>query len=88
MRSIEVIGYVMLFLGALLLIITFYFAYVFLFGNVGEIVSSDIVQVFGQALAPLVSACIRVMFLGIMGWIGSILTARGITLLREPLLKE
>ena len=88
MRSIEVIGYVMLFLGALLLIITFYFAYVFLFGDVSEIVSSDLVQVFGQALAPLVSACIRVMFLGIMGWIGSILTARGITLLREPLLKE
>jgi len=83
MRSIEIVGYLMLSAGALLLIITFYFAYLFLCSNGSDIISSDIIQVFGQALAPLINACIRVMFLGIMGWIGSILTARGITLLKE-----
>jgi hypothetical protein len=35
---------------------------------------------FGEALAPLIATCIRIMYLGIMGWIGSILTIRGVTI--------
>lgn len=85
MRNDEIAGYVMLSVGAVLLIITFYFAYLFLYSDMSNMIPSDIVQVFGQSLAPLVSACIRAIFLGIMGWVGSIFTARGIALLKKPL---
>jgi len=43
--------------------------------------TSDLMAVFGEALAPLIEASIRVMYLGVMGWIGSILTMRGAQLL-------
>lgn len=50
--------------------------------------SPDLVAVFGDALAPLIVTCIRVMYLGVMGWIGSVLTIRGVQLVtqlkREP----
>ncbi|HDO41745.1 MAG TPA: hypothetical protein ENH03_02465 [Candidatus Bathyarchaeota archaeon] len=85
MRNDEIAGYVMLFVGLALLIVTFFFAYTFLYSDVGEMVPSDIVQAFGRSLAPLVSACIHAIFLGIMGWIGSILTARGVALLKRTL---
>jgi len=47
------------------------------------IATGDLVKAFGEALAPLIATCIRVMYLGIMGWIGSLLTLRGISLLKE-----
>lgn len=38
-------------------------------------------ELFGEALAPLIESAIRVLYLGIMGWIGSILTRRGVQIL-------
>ncbi len=79
---VEISGIVVLFIGVILLIFAFFNAYVFLTGQLEILASQDIVQAFGEALAPLITACIRILYLGIMGWIGSILTVRGIQLLK------
>lgn len=73
-------GYIILFVGVGLLVFTFFNAYLFLRGILGIAASPDLMEVFGEALAPLIEACIRAIYLGIMGWIGSILTIRGIRL--------
>lgn len=80
--KVEISGIVVLFLGVVLLIFAFFNAYVFLTGQLEIPSSQDIVEAFGTVLAPLIEACIRVIYLGIMGWIGSILTIRGIQLLK------
>jgi hypothetical protein len=67
--------------GAALLIFTFVSAYGFLTQSLSIITSQDLAQTFGEALAPLIATCIRVMYLGVMGWIGSLLTIRGITII-------
>ncbi|MDH5267213.1 MAG: hypothetical protein OEW62_05990 [Candidatus Bathyarchaeota archaeon] len=76
----EILAYVVLFLGVGLLVFTFFNAYLFLVGAL-EIPSLEDIdrleQLFG-VFAPLIETCIRIMYLGIMGWIGSILTVRGI----------
>mgnify|MGYP001103853254 CR=1 FL=1 len=79
----EVSGYVTLFIGVALLAFTFASAYLFLSNNPTIAGSPDLVTVFGTALAPLIEACIRIMYLGIMGWIGSLLTIRGIQLVTQ-----
>jgi len=45
---------------------------------------TDIPLVLTQAIGPLIEACIKAMFLGIMGWAGVVLTSRGIQLLKAP----
>jgi hypothetical protein len=74
-------GITVLILGVALLIFTFVSAYGFLTQSLSIIASADLVQTFGAALAPLIATCIRIMYLGIMGWIGSLLTIRGITII-------
>jgi hypothetical protein len=75
------IAYVILFVGIGLLAFTFISAYTFLINDPNITGSSNLVDVFGSALAPLIVASIRIMYLGIMGWIGAGLTARGIQLI-------
>ena len=75
------IAYIILFIGIGLLAFTFISAYIFLINDPNITGSSDLVDVFGSALAPLIGASIRIMYLGIMGWIGTGLTARGIQLI-------
>jgi len=78
MDSVKASGFAVLFIGVALLLFTFISAYQFLMG-VFEIASSeDLMSLFGEALAPLISYAIRALYLGIMGWIGSILTRRGV----------
>ena len=77
------ISYFTLFIGIGLVAFTFISAYIFLIGNPDITASSDIVDVFGKALAPLIGGSIRIMYLGVMGWIGSILTARGVQLITQ-----
>lgn len=84
MRKIEVAGLIVLFVGVALLIFTFLNAYWFLTKEVGLIATGDLVEAFGELLGPLIATCIRIMYLGVMGWIGSLLTMRGISLLKEP----
>jgi hypothetical protein len=76
-------GYITLFIGVALLAFTFASAYLFLSSNPTIAGSSDLVTVFGIALAPLIETCIRIMYLGIMGWIGSLLTIRGVQLVTQ-----
>ncbi len=78
MERREVIGYLTLLVGIALLIFTFYNAYLFLLGVLKIPISRDLISAFGESLGPLIQACIRAIYLGIMGWIGSILTRRGI----------
>jgi len=79
----EISGYVILFIGVALLAFTFVSAYLFLVSNLNIAGSPDLVTVFGVALAPLIETCIRIMYLGVMGWIGSILTIRGVQLVTQ-----
>jgi len=68
-------------IGIALLIFTFVSAYGFLTESLSIIASQDLVQTFGEALAPLIATCIRVMYLGVMGWLGSLVTIRGVTII-------
>jgi hypothetical protein len=84
----EVLAYVILFIGVGLLVFTFVSAYSLLagFGTIDPI--QGLVEQFGEVLAPLIETCIRIMYLGIMGWIGSILTVRGIQFLTQTKQKK
>lgn len=77
------IAYVILVAGIILLAFTFISAYIFLINSQPISSSSDLVDTFGDALAPLIGASIRIMFLGVMGWVSSILTARGVQLITQ-----
>ena len=79
--KIALSGLAVLMIGVALLIFTFISAYGFLTQSLSIIASEDLVQTFGEALAPLIATCIRVMYLGVMGWIGSLLTIRGVTII-------
>jgi len=83
MDKVEISGLIVLFVGLILLAFTFFSAYAFLAEKLGLFGSSDILKVFGESLAPLIEAVIRVLYLGIMGWIGSILTIRAVQLLKK-----
>ncbi len=77
------IAYAILFTGIGLLAFTFITAFIFLISNSPITGSSDLIDTFGDSLAPLIEASIRIMFLGIMGWISSIITTRGAQLLAQ-----
>ena len=80
MNKTEYSRFVVLILGVFLLIFTFINAYVFLREDLSIISVSGLVDLFGEAIAPLIETCIRVMYLAVMGWIGSIITIRGVQL--------
>jgi len=79
--KIAVSGIAVLIIGVILLILTFISAYGFLTQSLSIIASEDMVRTFGEALAPLIATCIRIMYLGVMGWVGSLLTIRGVTII-------
>lgn len=81
--KITLTGVIVLSVGIGLLLFTFISAYSFLSQGLSILTSSDLAQTFGDALAPLISTSIRIMYLGVMGWIGSLLTIRGVTLLTQ-----
>jgi len=83
-NKFEVPRYAVLLVGVILLAFTFLNAYWFLQEDFSIITTSGLVDLFGEALGPLIEACIRIMYLGIMGWIGSIITIRGVQLLTSP----
>jgi len=78
MDSVKASGFIVLFIGVALLIFTFFSAYQFLTGVLEIATGKDLMSLFWEALAPLISYAIRALYLGIMGWIGSILTRRGV----------
>lgn len=79
--KIALSGIAVLMIGVALLVFTFISAYGFLTQSLSIIASEDLVATFGEALAPLIATCIRIMYLGVMGWIGSLLTIRGVTII-------
>ena len=83
-KRIEFSGYATLIVGLVLLVATFFNAYLFLMGVLNITASGDLMVAFGETLAPLIEAGIRVMYMGIMGWIGSILTRRGVQVITSP----
>ena len=78
MDSIKASGFAVLFVGVAVLIFTFYNSYLLLTDIMEISLLGDLMAVFGEALSPLIQTCIRAIYLGIMGWIGSILTRRGV----------
>ncbi|HVP93042.1 MAG TPA: hypothetical protein VMS94_04805 [Acidobacteriota bacterium] len=79
--KIAISGITVLMIGVALLIFTFISAYGFLTQDLSIVSSADLAQTFGQALAPLIVTCIHIMYLGVMGWAGSLLTIRGVTII-------
>jgi hypothetical protein len=74
-------GVTVLFIGVALLMFTFFSAYGFLTTDLSPISTQDLVQTFGESLGPLIAAAIHIMYLGVMGWISSLITIRGVTLM-------
>jgi hypothetical protein len=74
-------GVTVLGIGVALLIFTFASAYSFLVGGLQILSTQDLAQTFGDSLAPLIATSIRIMYLGVMGWIGSLVTIRGVTII-------
>ena len=83
MDKVELSGIVVLSISIILLAFTFFCAYGFLVGGLNILGSQNIVQTFGQAFAPLIEAIIRILYLGVMGWLSSVLTIRGVQLLKK-----
>jgi hypothetical protein len=74
-------GISVLSIGIVLLMVTFASAFGFLSDALPILASENLAQTFGETLAPLIATSIRVMYLGVMGWIGSLVTIRGVTLI-------
>ncbi len=79
----EWLAYVLIAAGLILLILTFLIAYSMLTSLGGIATSRDLAEAIGAILGPIAEAAVRTMFLGVMGWIGSIVTVRGIQLYKE-----
>jgi hypothetical protein len=81
MKTSEAPGIAVLLIGVALLVTTFIDAYLFLTEDISILPVPNLIAAFGEALAPLIEASIRMLYLGVMGWIGSTVTMRGITVL-------
>ncbi len=79
--KIALSGITVLSMGVALLIFTFFSAYGFLSQDLQLFSTQDLVQTFGATLGPLIATSIRIMYLGVMGWIGSLITIRGVTII-------
>jgi hypothetical protein len=88
-KSSEASGIAILLVGIALLLTTFIIACIHLHGDIKVLPVPSLMASFGEAFSPLVEAAIRVLYLGLMGWIASKVTAKGITtLLRAKLLDK
>lgn len=79
----ELVSYILIAVGLILLILTFVIAYLMLTSSISLATSQDLAKAIGMILGPIAEAVIKIMFLGIMGWTGSIITMRGIQLYKE-----
>jgi hypothetical protein len=83
MGTSENLGIAVLLIGMVLLTTTFIDAYLFLTENISILPVPNLIAAFGEALAPLIEASIRMLYLGVMGWIGSTITVRGVAVLLQ-----
>jgi hypothetical protein len=88
-KSSEASGVTILLAGITLLLITFVVACIHLYGDISVLPVPSLMASFGEGLSPLIEAVIRVLYLGLMGWIASIVIAKGVTvLLRAKLIDK
>jgi hypothetical protein len=88
-KSSEASGITILLTGITLLLITFIVACIHLYGGISILPVPSLMSSFGEGLSPLIEAVIRVLYLGLMGWIASIVIAKGVTaLLRAKFLDK
>jgi len=80
-KSSETSGITILLVGVALLAVTFIIACIHLHGGINVLPVPSLMASFGEALSPLIEAAIRILYLGLMGWIASTVTAKGITVL-------
>jgi uncharacterized RDD family membrane protein YckC len=83
MEKAELMSHILIIVGMVLLILTFVMAVILVTSELGILSQSDLSQALGEILGPIAAAIIRVLYLGIMGWTGSIATIRGIQLYKE-----
>ena len=88
MKSSETSGITILLTGTALLLITFVIACSHLQGDINVLPVPSLMSSFGEAFSPLIEAAIRVLYLGVMGWIASTVTAKGITVLLQAKLLD
>ena len=88
MKSSEASGITILLIGIALLFVTFIIACIHLQGGINVLPVPSLMSSFGEALSPLIEAAIRVLYLGLMGWIASKVTAKGITVLLQARLLD
>ncbi len=88
MKSSETSGITILLTGVALLSVTFIIACIHLQGDINVLPVPSLMSSFGEALSPLIEAAIRVLYLGVMGWIASTVTAKGITVLLQAKLLD
>jgi len=80
----ELAAYILIIVGLVLLVFTFLMAYILLTSDFGMILHQiDLSRALSEILGPIAAAIIRVLYLGVMGWAGSIATIRGIQLYKE-----
>lgn len=79
----ELVAYILIGVGIVLLILTFVMAFLLLTSLLNISAGGNLSDAIGDILGPIAEALIKVMYLGIMGWVGSIATIRGIQLIRE-----
>ncbi len=79
----ELVAFILIGVGLALLIFTFIMAYIMLIASIGILPAPNLSEALGEILGPIAEAIIRIMYLGIMGWAGSIATMRGIQLYKE-----
>ena len=87
-KSSETSGIVILLTGIALLLITFTMASIHLYGEIDILPVPSLLSSFGEALSPLIEASIRLLYLGVMGWIASTVTTKGITVLLQAKMLE
>jgi hypothetical protein len=77
----ETSGAAILVVGIALLVTTFVVALIHLYGDSRVLPVPSLMASFGESLSPLIEAAVRVLYLGLMGWIASTVTNKGITAL-------
>jgi len=87
-KSSEASGIAILLTGIALLLITFIVACIHLYGDISVLPVPSLMATFGEALSPLVEAAIRILYLGVMGWIASTVTVKGVAVLLQAKLLD
>ena len=78
MKTNSTLGLASAVVGLVLLLFTFYMGYDVFAGYRASVPSSDL----ATSMGTLLYAAIQVLFLGVMGWVGSLLMLRGIDFAR------